>query len=106
MTNADKIKLIETLARDYDHVFLDEEGARNFSEPFGFTARTYVAHANPREPKGLTLRDGAKAARGISADDLAYQIASHLKVPTNPDLTGRGFRLRSACEAIVAYLKA
>jgi hypothetical protein len=99
------IALIQTLARDYDHVFLDVEGAEHFGAPFGLSPHTRVEQATPDQPKGLTLHGGEKSARGIAADDLAGQIARHLGV-TFEDKFGRGSRLRSACSAIEAHLKA
>lgn len=91
---------------EYDHSFLTEKGALEFSEPFGFKVRCYDAVADgDRNPKGLTLNDGAKSAVGICASDLAEQICEHLKLPVNHNLMGRGFRLRSALDTIKTHLE-
>lgn len=90
--------------RDYDHIFLDVEGANHFGNIFGFTIRTYVAHANPNDPKGLTFNDGRRSGRGIAAHTLAMQICNHFKVPFEHKM-GRGFQLRMCCDALEAWLK-
>ena len=101
MPNAELLKLVEKL-REYDHAFLDTEGALHFSTPFGFKARTYVAHADPTEPKGLTLHDGAASAEGIDAVDLAKQICHHVGVEYESKF-GRGSQLRSCCDALETW---
>lgn len=88
---------------EYDHAFLTKEGAAHFTEPFGFTAHTYVERANPGDFKGLTLNDGAESAEGIAAHKLALQIASHLGVSV-PDMFGIGSQLRIACSKILEHL--
>lgn len=95
--------LVEDL-RQYDHAFLTVEGAKYLSEPFGFTARTWLHHANPEDPKGLTFTNGAKQAEGISANDLAMQICDHVGVEY-PEMFGRGSQLRACCDALEAWLK-
>lgn len=90
--------------RGYDHAFLTVEGADYFSNPFGFKARTYVARANPTEPKGLTLDNGADSAEGIAADNLAMQICDHVGVEYHRGL-GRGSQLRACCDALQRWLK-
>jgi len=101
MPNAELLKLVEAL-RDYDHAFLTTEGAMHFSKPFGFTARTAVHHANPTQPKGLTLDNGADSAEGIDAADLAQQICRHVGVVYTRTY-GRGSQLRSCCDALEAW---
>jgi hypothetical protein len=98
----DKKEAIEGL-REYDHAFLSEEGADTFSDAFGFKARTAVVEATPNEPKGLTLKNGAKSARGIAADELAVQICEHVGVEY-PEMFGRGSRLRACCDALEQFL--
>jgi len=90
--------------RQCDHAFLTVEGAHYYSKPFGFTARTYVAHANPDDPKGLTLDSGAESARGIAAHDLAMQICDHVGVAYRETM-GRGSQLRLCCDALEAWMK-
>lgn len=98
------LKLVGDL-REYDHSFISPEGARHFSEPFGFTARTHVELDSRAQIKGLTIHDGSPAAEGVAAEDLARQICDHLKV-AYPPMMGRGFALRSCCDALEQYLKA
>lgn len=97
------LKLIAKL-REYDHLFITPEGANHFSTPFGFKAHTYVLKANPSDPKGLTLNNGATEAEGIDAQDLAMQICRHLKVPFDSKF-GRGSQLRACCDALEAWAK-
>lgn len=103
-TTAEKLALIATLRSDYDHCFLIKEGVLHFTQPFGFDGQTYVAHANPNDPKGLTLDSGAASAEGCAADQIAVQICQHLGL-TVPQKMGRGFRLRAACDTIEQHLK-
>jgi hypothetical protein len=90
--------------RHYDHAFLTVEGALNFSRPFGFEARTYVERANPNDPKGLTLDNGAASARGIAAHHLAMQICDQVGVEY-PEMFGRGSQLRACCDALEQWIK-
>jgi hypothetical protein len=87
------------------HVLWAPEGAINLTKPFGFDCRLhdYNADAGPRNPKGLTLNDGAKSAVGASSWDISGQICSHLKVRSEGKL-GRGFQVRADCNAIRKYL--
>ena len=96
------MKYVDELRR-YDHAFLTAEGAAYFSKPFGFTAHTYVAHANPTALKGLTLDNGATSAEGIDAVDLASQICRHVGVKYDEKF-GRGSQLRSCCDALESWL--
>jgi len=97
------MKYVDKL-REYDHAFLTVEGAEYFSKPFGFAARTYVERATPNEPKGLTLNNGAKEARGIAAHHLAEQICDHVGVEY-PEKLGRGTQLRVCCDALEQWIK-
>jgi hypothetical protein len=99
-----RIQTVEKL-REYDHAFLSVEDAEKLTKPFGFNARTYVATANPKDFKGLTLRGGAKSAKGIGAHELAMQICDHLGVKY-PSRSGRGSQLRDCCDALEQWLNA
>jgi hypothetical protein len=90
--------------RRYDHAFLTVEGALRFSRPFGFEARTYIERANPNDPKGLTLANGAESAEGIAAHHLAEQICDHVGIDY-PECFGRGSQLRACCDALEQWLK-
>jgi hypothetical protein len=103
MPNDKLTKAIDEL-RQYDHAFLSEEGAQKLAEPFGLTPVTYIAYASPNEPKGLTLHDGAKSARGADAHDLAMQICDHLGVKYQAKY-GRGSQLRTCCDALDQWAK-
>lgn len=97
------LKLVEDL-RGYDHAFLNENGVRRFTEPFGFTGSFGTVKANPRDPKGLTLHGGATEAVGQDACVVAQQICHHLNVEYEGKF-GRGSQLRACCDALEAYLK-
>ena len=97
------LKYVDDLRR-YDHAFLTVEGAENFSKPFGFIARTSVVRANPEDPKGLTLDNGAKSARGVAAHLLAMQICDHVGVDYEEKF-GRGSQLYACCNALEKWIK-
>jgi len=97
------MKYVEEL-RQHDHAFLTKEGAAYFSKPFGFAATTYVAHANPSDPKGLTLDNDAESADGIGAHELAGQICRHVGI-SYEEKFGRGSQLRACCDALEQWLK-
>jgi hypothetical protein len=103
-TKAEQITATEELST-YDHAFLTTEGVEHFTKPFGFRGHTYVHKANPTEPKGLTLKDGATESEGQDAARLAEEICRHLGVEY-PEKFGRGSQLRVCCEALLDHLKA
>jgi hypothetical protein len=99
---------IEALAelRSADHGFLNQEGCDHIAAPFGLTPQTYRHKADYTHPKGLWLRDGAKSAVGLAAEELAAQICAHLGLG-NPGaaFSGRGSALRACCDAIEKSLE-
>lgn len=98
-----KLKVLEEL-RSYDHCFIDEEGVKHFTEPFGFESETlHLAEDSRYEPKGLALPEG-KPMVGADAADLAEEIAFHV-CGFKRFLRGRGFRLRAAIDAAESHLK-
>jgi len=103
---ASKKTLLATVdeLREYDHAFLTQEGVERFSKPFGFIARCYEHRATPNEPKGLTLKNGAKSAVGLAADELAQDICQHVGVKYD-EMFGRGSQLRACCDALEAWIK-
>jgi hypothetical protein len=103
---ADNTKLLELVAelRELHHVFLNVEGARYFSTPFGFMAQTHLEHDSSHVPKGLSLTDGADSAHGVASHELAAQICQHLKLGY-PHVSGRGAQLRLCCDVIEQHLK-
>lgn len=103
-TKQEKLAALEELSEAH-HCFLTVEGAKHYGALFGFEPRTYVAHANPSDPKGLTLDNGAESAEGIAAERLAMQICDHLKAPY-PSMMGRGFQLRVCIEAATKAVEA
>src|SRR6185369_17300719 len=60
-------------------------------------AREY--RANPRDPKGLTLDNGADKAMGISAYDLAEELCSAFGV-RDMEKFGRGSQVRACVDAM------
>ena len=103
LTPEQKIALVNDL-RSYDHCFISADGVRKFLEPFGIEGGWTTFKANPDDPKGLTLADGAKEAQGQDAATVAEMIASKLGCK-HSGMMGRGFRLRAACDAAVAKLQ-
>jgi len=100
----DKIALVDNL-REYDHAFLDEQGVRRFLDPFGITGGVSTLEADgDRNPKGLTLNNGATSARGQDAAVIAEMIAASLGCPDN-GMMGRGSRLRRSCDLAIEKLK-
>lgn len=87
------------------HIFFTPEGMDHFTEPFGFKGETNIHYANPNDPKGLTLADGAEFAEGAAAENIAAQICRHLGVPYENKI-GRGFQLRACCDALLKHLEA
>lgn len=85
------------------HLFWKSEAAKDLTRPFGFECRVIEYKANPRDPKGLTLDNGARSAVGAASWDISSQICSHLKVRSEGKL-GRGFQVRSDCDAARRYL--
>lgn len=87
------------------HALWNEEAALAFTKPFGFDCRMqeYLADAGPRNPKGLTLKNGAEAAVGAASWDIAGQICGHLGVRSERKL-GRGSQVRADCEAVREHL--
>ena len=105
-TNADKIARIQEL-QDHHHDFLPPEACDYFTEPFGFKATTYTARntRGPKNPKGLLLPEGMTKMEGRDGPELALQIARHLGLSPPTWQSGRGFRMRTFCGAILAHLE-
>ena len=102
-TKEEKIALVNDL-RSYDHCFISADGVRKFLEPFGIEGGVSIFKANPRDPKGLTLADGAEEAQGQDAATVAEMIAAKLGC-NGSGMMGRGFRLRAACDAAIQKLQ-
>ena len=89
------------------HELLNEKGVKMYADPFvGFTPRLKTYHANPRDPKGLTLNDGSKSAVGLATWDLAWQIYNHLDLTGAQDCFGRGSQQRAYLDVVVKHLEA
>lgn len=103
LTKAELLEAVDEL-RQYDHAFINPDGAKRLAAPFGVTPRTYVMKANPQDPKGLTLDGGLTEAEGIDAAELGIQICFHLNVDFESKM-GRGSQLRSCCDALEKWVK-
>ncbi len=103
MKNADKTALINEL-REYDHCFINPEGVKRFTEPFGFVGTTYTEKANTGAPKGLYTDDERTEMEGQDAAEVAAQICQNLGLGV-PPLMGRGFKLRACCDILEKHLK-
>jgi len=90
--------------REYDHVFISPEGVAHFTAPFGFKGTMVRLKANPNDPKGLTLENGAEEAEGADAASLAAEICRHLGVEC-PAMLGRGSQLRVCCDVLLEHLE-
>jgi hypothetical protein len=99
----DKLKAVADL-RGYDHCFMTKEGVEDFATRFGLAGKIkpYVVKANPNDPKGLTLDNGATSAIGMDAAILASVICDHLGVKYMSKM-GRGFQLRACCDALETH---
>lgn len=87
------------------HNFWSEEGAKKLLAPFGIDPNKVLAtyKANPHEPKGLTLANGAKQARGASTPAISGAIVSHFGL-RSPGMLGRGFQVRADTETVRKHL--
>jgi hypothetical protein len=103
---ATQIARVKELAT-YGHTFLSPEGVKYFTEPFGFQGKTRIAKADasPDNPKGLILEDGATEAEGSEDWAVAWDICIALGLSPPSYLSGRGFRLRAACQQILEHLE-
>jgi hypothetical protein len=98
-----KLNAIKNL-RAYDHAFISEAGVESFVQVFGLTGsiKPHKVRANPEDMKGLTLKNGARSARGMDAALLAGAICKLLDVRYMA-VTGRGAQLRLCCDALEAH---
>jgi hypothetical protein len=88
------------------HTLFNEKGVKEYADAFpGFTPRLMKYKAEPNNPKGLTLNNGAKEAIGLASWDLAYQICSHYDCKAESAL-GRGTQQRLYCNAVIKHLEA
>ncbi|MGE0294734.1 MAG: hypothetical protein AB7P97_20475 [Hyphomonadaceae bacterium] len=106
----DKAKALQAVKdlRSCDHGFLTAEAVYKWNVAFGLkrdAIKPYRARANPRELKGLTFNDGASEGVGYDASDYAEAVGSAVGYGFQPWQMGRGFRLRSACNALEAHFK-
>ena len=92
--------------RECDHLFLSPKFMAECNEAFGTHIQpiTHVADG-ARNPKGLTLNNGAKSAEGMCAAQFAEGCSDELNTGFEPWQSGRGFRLRSACDALEYHFK-
>lgn len=87
------------------HILFNEKGARKYTDPFGIHPKLRKYHAQPNDPKGLTLNDGASWAMGIASWDLAYQIYNHFGLTDAESKMGRGSQQREYCYAVIRHLE-
>lgn len=86
------------------HSFWSEEVANTFTRPFGFDCYVFKHKADGnKNPKGLTLNNGAKEATGVSSVGVSDQIARHVGATPEAKM-GRGFQVRANCAAIRKHL--
>ena len=91
------------------HAFINREGVKAYTNPFGFMGSTYMAKSDPPGSfKGLTLYDGngnfLEELEGQDTSITATEIANHLGIDFT-EMHGRGSQLRSACEAVQKHLQ-
>ena len=87
--------------RQYDHAFVTEKGVQKFAKLFGVTLKPWRHFADPNEPKGLTLKDGAESAVGLDAAYMAAEICRQI-IGHDPGAIyiGRGKRFWACCNAL------
>ena len=100
-----KLKAIRKL-RMHDHHFLSPERVKELGKPFE-VFEVEIAQDNRSEVKGLELNDAKEGdiTVGLSAHRLAELIADKFDLGY-PRKSGRGSRLRAACDAVEKYLLA
>lgn len=99
-----QIEAIKQLV-EYDHCFINEEGVKRFTEPFGFVGSTYEAEDSRNEIKGLSLDTGpGTTLKGQDACIVAEEIAKKV-CGFRPWQEGRGSRLRTACKVVLEHLE-
>jgi hypothetical protein len=91
--------------RGHDHDFLSAEKVAEFNGVFGVAIKPYLAFAEPNVAKGLTFGDGRKSDMGYDACAYAEAVCHALGSTFEPWQMGRGFRLRSACDALQTLLE-
>jgi hypothetical protein len=98
MTKEEAIQELHEL----DHCFVSEDACKAIAGAFGLTVtcQVWVNTRSKSNPKGLLLHGGATKVVGLPAEALAERIAGQLDPEFRSWQTGRGFRLRTAIEAI------
>lgn len=97
-----QIEVVKELS-GYSHCLISPAGVRHFCEPFGLKPNIAHYKANPKDPKGLTLNDGAEEAEGSPAEYVAMDICRHLGLKYMQKL-GRGFQLHECCRVLLDHL--
>jgi len=110
LTQIEAIKELSTK----DHAFLNLEGVKRYTEPFGFEGSVQKTQDTRSQLKGLTLSGinpetgkefvEGDSSSGMDADIIAMEIAHHLGVEYAP-MYGKGSQLRSACDAVKEHLQ-
>lgn len=103
MSKEKQIAFIERLVQ-CDHSFMKPEFVKEANDVFGSHIGTYLAKANPKDFKGLTLNDGATEAEGQDAHKIAEQLAEHLGLEWQ-EMFGIGSELRECCRVILEHLR-
>lgn len=73
---------------------------REFNEAFEVHIEPQEYRDTRNQPKGLTLNDDSRTAMGMDAATYAEWVSEKMGSKFKPWQSGRGFRLRSACDAI------
>lgn len=82
------------------HVLFTAEFVDKVNAAFGTKIKAFEYKADGhKNPKGLTLNDGAKKATGLAAFDLAPMLCSELGVKYE-GMMGRGFQVQTCVEAL------
>lgn len=93
------------MLRSADHGFFDPTEATQIAAAFGLTITLQKHRVDSKAHKGLTVpgAEDGEMVSGYDAADLAERIARHVCGFRSYQM-GRGFRLRSACDAIEKHL--
>jgi hypothetical protein len=82
------------------HSLFNVEFLNDLNAAFGTELKPFTYEADGhKNPKGLTLNNGASAAIGIACFDLAAMLCTALGVEYE-HMLGRGFQVRACCDAI------
>lgn len=92
-------EILQTLCKD-THAFWTPEFVTKINDAFGTKLECYTAKATGhKDPKGLTLNNGASSATGLASFEIAPMLCRHFNVKYESKL-GRGSQVRACVQAL------